>query len=106
MGWQFSARVLNPLLDQVILDTGPLPAGPRNFQVTYAATIAAPLELQWRNAANTANKGSQILACRAVDTKVQPPFLREIEMLDNERIRIIAVTAIAGSVSVSLDIPL
>ena len=106
MTWLFSGRVVNPVLDAVIIDTGPLAAAPRNFQIFASATVAAPLEVQWRDAANLVTKASQVLAIPALDFKTKIPFLRELDMLANERIRIVAVTAIVGSVSVSLDIPL
>jgi hypothetical protein len=106
MAWLSSGRIVNPILDQVLLDTGALTPAPRNFQVMIASTVNAAIELQWRDAANTATLKSQFITVPAFGFVQTEPFLRDIEMLLNERIRILIAAAVTGSVSVSLDIPL
>jgi hypothetical protein len=101
MAWASSGRVVNPALDAVIVDTGALPSGTRTPQVIVASTVAAPFELQHRDAANTATLKSQIIACQALDAK-DVTLWYGLEMATNERLRVIAVTAITGSVSGSI----
>jgi len=103
MAWTASGRTVNPVTDQVLCDTGPLP-GPagRSAQVVAAATVAAVFELQWRNAANTSTLKSQILAVPASGTAQLPESVNTFVMSDQERLRIIMVAGITGSVSVSL----
>lgn len=106
MAWLSSGRVVNSILDQVLLDTGPLAAASRNFQVMVASTVNAAIELQWRDAGNTITLKSQFITVSAFGFVQTEPFLRDIEMLLGERIRILQAAAVVGSVSVSLDIPL
>lgn len=104
MAWFSSGRITNPVLDQVLVDTGPIQGGSKNFQVYAASTGQAAFEIQWRDAANAITKKSQILAVPAFGYNMLFPLVREIELLDNERLRVVAVQAITGSVSVSLDV--
>jgi hypothetical protein len=104
MAWAFSGRVTNPVLDAILVTTGALAtAKQRMFQVACASTVAAPMELQWLGADGITIKGRQIIAVQALDTKWSPPQLEEINMLANESVRVIAVTAITGQVSCSID---
>lgn len=104
MAWLNSGRVANPALDQVLIDTGPLQANSVTFAVYLAATANCAVEVQWRDAANTGNVKSQIVACTAFNSNDKPHQKYPIEMAVNERIRVIQVAAVTGSVSVSLDI--
>jgi hypothetical protein len=104
MAWFSSGRLLNPVLDAVLVDTGPLPAGARKVKVIGSATVAAVFELQLRNAANTLTLKSQILAVAASSTSSICLDSMDISMADSERFRVIAVAAVTGSVSVSLDV--
>lgn len=105
MGWISSGRLANPITDQVLCDTGPLP-GPtgRSFIVAGSATVASVFEVQWRNAANTVTNKSQILAVPANGTASLPEANTTFVMADQERVRIIQVVGVTGSVSVSLFI--
>jgi hypothetical protein len=102
--WSASGRVVNPALDQVLVDTGALPAGVRSVQAVVSATANCAAELQHRNSTNTATIKSQILAVPGFGTAILPPLFPDLSMADNERVRIIAVAAVVGSVSASLDI--
>jgi hypothetical protein len=102
--WVASGRITNPTLNQVLADTGQMVAKQRIWQAVVSATVAAPFELQHLAADGTTVLKSQIIACQALDTKTIPRQVEEVTMATNERIRIIAVTAITGSVSVSIDI--
>ena len=101
MAWISSGRVINPVLDFVLLDTGALFTGSRTPQVIVSSTVASAFELQWRDSANAATLKSQILACPAFDTN-DFVLWSGIEMALNERLRIVQVAAVTGSVSVSL----
>jgi hypothetical protein len=101
--WISSGRITNPALNQVLLDTGALAAKERLFQVFVSSTVAIPLEVQWRDATDTATLKSQIIAVPASTFVQMFQFLSEIPMAANERLRIIAVSAATGSVSCSLD---
>jgi hypothetical protein len=102
MAWVSSGRVVNPVLDQVLCDSGALPAGSRYVTVYGSATVAAVFELQLRNAANSATLKSQILAVPASGTNQLNESVTSFPMADQERLRIIQVAAVTGSVSVSM----
>lgn len=104
--WYSSGRLTNRTAEQEVVTTGPLPAKQRMFQVTVSCTVAAPFEVQWVAADGITIKGRQIIACQALDTKDTPRQVEEISMLINESIRVVAVTAITGQVSASIDITL
>jgi len=104
MAWFSSGRITNPVTDAVLVDTGPLSGGSRSVKVIGSATVAAVFELQLRNAANNATLKSQILAVPASSTGQIDFESMDITMADSERLRVIAVAGVTGSVSVSLDV--
>lgn len=101
MAWVFSGRVANPILDQVLVDTGALSSGTRTPQVIISCTVAAAFELQHRDAANLTTLRSQIIACQAFDAKDVTLFLG-LDMAASERVRVLSVAAVTGQVSASL----
>lgn len=104
MAWTSSGRITNPTLDLVLVDSGPISnPGPKNFQVFAASTAASAFEIQWRDATNVTTLKSQIIAVPAFGSVSFYGFLREIDMNLNERIRVIQVAAVTGSVSVSIE---
>jgi hypothetical protein len=104
--WYASGRLPNPILNQVIVDTGPLPAKQRMFKCTVAATVQCALELQHVASDGTTVIKSQIIAVPAYGTISGGPQVEEVTMAVNERIRLIAVAAVTGFVSASIDITL
>lgn len=102
--WLSSGRVTNPTLDQVLVETGALIAGVYWFAAQGSATVAAAFEVQLRNATNTITLKSQIIAVSAYGTSpiFEIPERFQFEVAAGERIRIIQIAAITGSVSVSL----
>lgn len=104
MAWLSSGRLANPTLDQVLLDTGALPAGSYFFDAFAASTVQAAFELQLRDAANTTTVKSQIIAVPAFTTTWGFSVSTQIylDVTANQRLRIIQVAAVTGSVSVSL----
>jgi hypothetical protein len=104
MTWLPSGRVINPALNAVLVDTGPLTAETRTVQVHFACTVAAAVELQLRDAADALTLKSQILAVPTGGGMAQfGATFPDVPMADNQRLRVIAVAAIVGAVSVSLD---
>ena len=101
MAWISSGRITNPAVDAVLLDTGPVVSGTRSPQVMLSSTVAAGFELQWRDAANLATLKSQMISCTALDTK-DSKIWSDIEMATNERLRVLAVGLIVGTISVSM----
>lgn len=104
MAWLSSGRVLNPVLDLVLLDSGPMTAGQKIFQIYLSSTVATAVEVQLRDATNLTTLKSQIIAVPAFGFIQMFPFVREIETQTNERLRLIQVIAVVGSVSVSFDL--
>lgn len=104
MAWLSSGRITNPTLDQVLLDTGAVPAGAYWLKAQGASTVNSAFEVQYRDATNTTTLKSQIIATPTFGT-TEPfdiPERFQFNMTANERIRIIQVAAVTGSVSVSL----
>ncbi len=73
--------------------------------VKVSATAACALELLWLDSALVV-KYPQIVACPAFDYKETQPLLRPIETEAGDRLRVIVVAAVAGSVSATLDVTL
>ena len=104
--WYASGRLQNPVQNQVIVDTGALAAKQRMFRCVVAATVNCALELQHVAADGTTILKTQIIAVTAYGTVALGPQVEEVTMETNERIRLIAVAAVTGFVSASLDITL
>ena len=102
MAWISSGRLVNPAIDAVLLDTVALTAGIRTPQAIVTSTVTAQFELQLRDAANAATLRSQILSVVAMDT-FDFTFNQPIQVALNERLRILAVGTIVGTVSVSMN---
>jgi Trk K+ transport system NAD-binding subunit len=100
MPWFSSGRITNPALEAVILDTGPLTEGSHSLAVAVASTASGAVELQLRNAANDTTVQSQIIGVATNGFAVLPTLDTTVE--DGGRMRVTAVGAILGVVSVSL----
>lgn len=101
--WLPSGRITNPTLNQVLVDTGAMAAKERIFQVFLSSTVNFAGEVQHVAADGTTVLKSQILAAAAFQTNPLPPLIMELNMADNERLRVIAVAAATGSVSCGID---
>lgn len=104
MPWVSSGRITNPTLDQVLVDTGQLPAGGRSFNAVASASVVGIFEVQLRDATNTTTLKSQILCVPANGTANIPEAAANcnFDMAANERIRIIQAVALTGISSCSL----
>ena len=104
MAWLSSGRLTNPLLDQVLVDTGAMSAGSYFFDAFAASSVASIFEVQLRDAANTATLKSQIIAVQATSSTwgFEIPSSTYLDVAVNQRIRMIQVAPVTGQVSVSL----
>ncbi len=100
-----SGVVVNPAAAQVIVDSGAFPnSGNHRVDVWMASNGALGLfEIQWRNAANAATLATWgfILGTAGESTFNWGPFI--LNMALNERIRIVTVAAIVGSVNATVQ---
>jgi len=88
----FTAGLLtNPAASTNLADTGPLQAGAYSVLLfVYQEVVGTQIQLEWRNAGNTANLLRQRFA---VDLSVQTLALRLNVENDNERFRLVNVAA-------------
>lgn len=104
MAWLSSGRITNPTANQVLLDTLAVVGGSYFFRVQGSSTVASAWEVQWQDATNVTTLKSFIIAVGSMGTSesFEVPQNLTITMNPNERIRVIQVGAVTGSVSVSL----
>ena len=102
-GWSTEGITVNPGIGAVLADTGQLVAGYYDVRAMWTSTEAGTgaLYLQHRNAANTADVKSQY-SIFALSTFYAVEWLRNYRFETNERLRIVAVDAIAADVQASI----
>lgn len=99
--WNSSGRLTNPTAGQVLVDTGVLAPGTRILNIVVASSVIAICELQQRDSTNANTVKSQAFAIPANGTVVfDVPC--GIDNADQERYRIILISAITGTLSASL----
>jgi hypothetical protein len=103
MAWYSEGVKPNPLANDVLAE---VPAftydhGLSLTIVIAAATIALACQLQHRNAANNANVHSQIITVPAFGTQYVA-ITMPIDLLTDERVRVVAFLGIIGSCQVSI----
>jgi len=96
MAWITSGVVTNPPAGTVLLDSGPLPAGAFTMPLLLVSSDGRMLRLEWRNAANGANKQSHIFIVSG--TQVFDLSSKTITVLANERVRLVTIGDTEGSV--------
>ena len=94
-----SSAATTPSAGQVVLDTGPLPAG--YYDVTVFVGVSGgtawnDVTVDHRNATNTANISSQGVLCAALNTI--PFYYRNIQVAASERFRVITPNALLYNV--------
>ena len=77
-----------PVIGFVMADTGPLPIGAYAVQIVVMAGDRNEYAFEWRNAGNSANLASQLLAS-TVETRMVQFQARFDVQNDNERFRVI-----------------
>jgi hypothetical protein len=100
--WVSQGVMNNPANGALLADTGPMVAQGRTFHAIVGADVATVFRVEHRNAANDATTESLILACGIRDAKGF--MLGDIELADNERVRIVTVGAVVGNVQATLII--
>ncbi len=99
-----SGVVVNPAALQVLVDTGAFPAlNNRLIECHISATVIADFRIEWRNAANAANLATWSTFADAHGYMLGPWNLR---FAMSERIRIISIAAVVGSVTAVISSPI
>lgn len=101
MPWLSSGIITNPTAGQVLLDSGPLSAGTREVQLILSSNAIAFCELQLRNAANNGTRKSQVITVPA-NQCMTIPFATGLDNEEGERYRVVSLTSVTGSVSISV----
>lgn len=105
MAWLSNGPIVNPGAGAVLAETGPVPAqgipGRSLPGLIASSTVAATLRIEHRNAANAANLQSQVLPVQA-NTPLAIPALGSVSPDPGERIRLVVVSAVVGTVQGSL----
>ena len=91
----------NPVATTVLTDTGQLPAGEYLFGLILYTTVAAVIDIQHRNAGNSANIDFIRINIATAGTEY-PLFPSKITIAQNERIRIYLPTGITGDIQGSV----
>jgi hypothetical protein len=106
--WSTSGVLINPATDAIVCDSGALPAAPDGGQATtgvrviFASTAAALVQIEHRNADNTAN----VTTSRAPNGEAQAfsvPANQQIDVRDflviispNDRVRVRLLAGVTG----------
>jgi len=96
----FSAQLLNPGANAVVADTGQLPAGNYDIKCWMALFIntgSGFLELEHRNAGNTATLASWFLPNVNVDGSLSENYEFAIVVAEDERLRIFCPAALSSA---------
>lgn len=101
----FSASAVNPAAAAVIVDTGQLAAGIHDIMVHASAgltaTVGNRISFEWRNAANAATLADwQVVA--SVNSTMIWRYSFALNILQNERLRMIVVTGLTGVVACNI----
>ena len=93
------SAIVNPGAGAVLADTGQLVAGRYYFQFIMDATVATRFSRQHRNAANSANVANSLTKEIPIplDTEIDTIYSIWVDVLINERIRVIDVAGFTGS---------
>lgn len=98
--WSNSAVLTNPTDATVIVDTGALNRADLLIAVIGAGSVAYTYDVQYRNAANDANLSAQRRICLAGNDEFV--FPSSLSVATNERIRVVLVGSITGTLQVSV----
>ena len=101
MAWATAGVQINPATDAILADTGALsPGGTTNITIVIGGSVAFIVTVEHRNAANSANVTSQVIAA-AANTPYDVIFPGVI-FASGERIRVRLTAGVTGSVQASL----
>ena len=100
MAWVTAGIQVNPATDAILADSLALVGGQSGVTVIVGGNIAAIYTIEHRNAANTANINSQVVA--SVLNEAKEYHLPGIVFAANERIRVRLNAAVVGSLQASV----
>ena len=92
----------NPADAQVLADTGQLQAGNYLFSFILHATVAAIVDIQHRNVANDGNVDTPVRVSVAANSNEYPFYPSKINIVANQRVRIVLSGGITGNVQASI----
>lgn len=95
MSWITGGEKTAPIAGTVLVDTGPMPAGPYYLQMAVSATVALGVRLEIRNAANTQTVISQLFGVPASGTFEFKAGGEFVLPEDNARFRITTFNALS-----------
>jgi hypothetical protein len=100
MAWYSAGILTNPAIDTILADnTGLSPSG-CSHKVMLGSNVATVATVEHRNAANTANVASQVIACAA--NEVRDIDFIGINFQAGERLRVRLNAAITGACQASI----
>jgi len=106
--WYSEGIKTNPIAGDLLADTGALSLADnlrspnKTFKVMVSGTILARVEIQHRNAANSATLATQLLTVLADSQYLWDPTISGITLAESERIRVVMFANALGSVSASI----
>jgi len=100
MAWATGGILTNPATDAILADSGPLVEGQTGVTIIFGGSVAAIATIEHRNALNTANIASQVIAISVNDAKEYE--LPGISVAANERIRLRLNVGVVGSLQASV----
>ena len=101
MAWATAGVQTNPAIDAILADSGAIAAGGvTEATIILGGNVAAVCTIEQRNAANSANVNTQVIACAA--GSVEQVKLPGVSLAANERIRVRLNAAVTGSLQASV----
>ena len=100
MAWATAGILTNPAIDTILADSGALAGGQSEATIIVGGSVAAIYTIEHRNAANTANVNSQVVA--SVLNEAKQYWLPGISFAASERIRVRLNAAVVGSLQASV----
>jgi hypothetical protein len=98
--WVDGGDLTNPADQTVLVDSGPLPVASYLISVSGSGSVAFTYTVQHRDATNTATLHAQIRRCSAGNEDYL--FGNKIPVSQNERVRVLLLGPVVGSVGLSL----
>jgi len=100
MAWATAGVQTNPATDAILADSGALATGVTEATVILGASVACICTIEQRNAANSANVNTQVIAVAA--NAVEQITLPGVNLAASERIRLRLNVGVTGSVQASV----
>jgi len=98
--WITGGILTNPAIDTILADSGALAGGQTSVKIIFGGSVAAIATIEHRNAANTVNVNSQVIAI--VANQAVEFELPGVTFAASERIRLRLNAAVTGSLQASI----